>query len=56
MNTITLKHLHKLICKALKNHHCDECLWKKYDCKMGCSIAMVIRMLIKEGYLTVTED
>ena len=54
--TIGLKELHKLICKALKNHHCDECLWNKYDCKMNCSVAMVIRMLIKEGYLTVTED
>lgn len=54
--TITLKELHKLICKALKYYQCNECLWQKYNCKMNCSVAMVIRMLIKEGYLKVTED
>jgi hypothetical protein len=54
--TITLKELHKLICKALTYYHCNECLWQKHKCKMSCSVAMVIRMLIKEGYLKVTED
>ena len=56
MKSITLKQLHKLICKALKYYQCNECLWQKHKCKMNCSVAMVIRMLIKEGYLTVTED